>query len=396
MIQLTFAFLILFSTAVMAGDKGGNGGDGILCSSSVLFYDLFEAENVHGMTMNLPSIELSEKERLKSLFARIGKLNPTRELKYNGWLDSFYSEVVFTDNDLIDVPDTGDGQIPAGCELKQIIIQREPRFPNQKRYTIARRYWNMMDADSKVAAIAHEIILRDNLSTTNEDSINVRYFNGKMMEDGLPKNLKGYLELLELLNLGGGEVNGFPVLTRGLVFYNENSVKRAMTEKNILFDYRGGKASFTKGELAIVFYETGKLHALFDDLWISEKVKFEMPVGIILPETAGFIDIDFGIKKDASDPFGFRSFLAYVRRSSAIDNTNFCLEHPLIRTVGGDKNLCGVKQLEFHYNGNLRFIVTPEEGLEAFINGKWTTSTFEKMIYFSLDGSQAGEQPFKN
>jgi hypothetical protein len=263
------------------GDRGGNGGDGILChrngKDSVVFYDLFEAEHVHGMNLDLP-LEVEVLDKVKELINRIRLVDETRADLFDGWLETFYEETRFTDHDLVDVPDTSSGEFPMGCELKQVIIQKEPHFPGEKRYTISKYYWDLMDSNSKAAAIMHELILREAVTKqSQQNSINSRYFNGKVFENKF--SVRAYVELMELISFKSFfNAHGFKFYTdRELDFHDENQVKRAaLSGEQVARVFNNDY--LVSGD--IEFFENGSLKKITLELSSdSPSIKFAAPMG---------------------------------------------------------------------------------------------------------------------
>jgi hypothetical protein len=65
----------------------------------------------------------------------------------------------------------------------QLVIQKEPQFPEDKRYFIRKKIWTAMDADQQAAVILHELIYGLAMKLGHVDSVGTRYINEYMMSD---------------------------------------------------------------------------------------------------------------------------------------------------------------------------------------------------------------------
>ncbi|MFG1484598.1 hypothetical protein ABMA77_00930 [Halobacteriovorax sp. RZ-1] len=245
-VLLLFLFIIT-SRAVYAGHETGNGGDGVLCTKAdgktyVQFYDLYEAKAVYGLNIDLGAETLNVERKVELAINRLEDINPSRKKLYRNWFNSFYSETEFTLDNLIDVPDTIDGRIPASCSLEQVIVQRTPRFPGQKRYTIDKKLWDLMDNTSKASAILHELILREAVNISGHtNSISARYLNARLSTNSFSsQSLRDYVELIKSIDFRHFDAHGvtFSLFSwrngtrreNGLTFYNDFKLKSGYAE----------------------------------------------------------------------------------------------------------------------------------------------------------------------
>ena len=207
MMRTLLALVTLFCIRGHAAQERGNGGDVIVgCTSSerpaAQFYDLFEAEVRYGMRPRFAN-GANVEEKLEGLIARLDSMNPGRAARYRTWAAKFFAEAQFlTGIELVDIPDTGSGFIPSGCQLKQLVVQVEPRFPKQPRYTINRDYWDLLDLNNKAAVILHELILREASLAENghADSTATRYLNAIVHADLVKTfSLQEWIDVLRTL-----------------------------------------------------------------------------------------------------------------------------------------------------------------------------------------------------
>ncbi|MEK2646503.1 hypothetical protein [Bdellovibrio sp. BCCA] len=205
----------------------GNGGDVIVCPQSPLgnlMYDAYEAEVRYQFKLIFPDLEEPEwpdtgapnygdemsldfsLKIAKELVQRIETQDPVRAQRYFQWLAEFKNDTRFLPEvELFDIPDTGIGFIPPQCSLHQLIIQRTPKFPQDRRYMVALDYWQWMQPEQQAAAILHEIIYRDLAESkawtgTSEPA---RYFNALILSDAI-----GQMSHVEYLNITRRIFNG--------------------------------------------------------------------------------------------------------------------------------------------------------------------------------------------
>lgn len=234
----TTGVLALFLSAVcvqsaMAGIQKGNGGDVVVCGNGYpRLYDYYEAEQ----RWKLPVVYSSERTvdaKVRDLIGRIARLNPRRATVYTKWFESFYNETEFLAGvELIDIPDTGDGFIPSGCVLKQAAVQRQMRFPNEKRFTVQNDIFMAMDDDNKAGLILHELILREASEFRgHESSINARYFHAQIASRAIESmDLITYARLVLLL--------GFDIIDIEDTAMNISSCAKETLTEELLASFR--------------------------------------------------------------------------------------------------------------------------------------------------------------
>ncbi|MFV8259726.1 hypothetical protein ACNQKP_18100 [Bdellovibrio bacteriovorus] len=210
--------VILFHSVSFAGfgtdwaDRG-NGGDVIVCQKDgYTMYDIYEAEKRYGLKPQfltvIPAGEgdtVEEKWEMtvkvtQNLIDRLKDIDRARWEKYSQWLQTFEEESRFVGNaELFDVPDTGIGFIPPGCELKQLVIQRDPKFPHDRRYIIAMDHWWWLEPQDAAAAVMHELLYREVAALRPEvrTSEALRYFNALILSNKISELTPSeYLELI--------------------------------------------------------------------------------------------------------------------------------------------------------------------------------------------------------
>lgn len=211
--------VVLYSPAHAGTDwaERGNGGDVIVCQNGLhLMYDVYETEKRYNLKVQFPSVQTRAADRAgqaqkwsqitgvaQQLIDRLKVMDVKRWKTYSGWLQSFYDDSRFVDGaELLDVPDTGIGFIPKGCELKQLVIQHEPKFPFDRRYIISNDYWSRMSIEHAAAAVVHEILYRD--AITQKPGVNtsepIRYFHAMILSNEVSNMaMPDYQELLQMV-----------------------------------------------------------------------------------------------------------------------------------------------------------------------------------------------------
>ncbi len=216
-----FTLFLLLSTQVHAGGIGvgngltGNGGDAVICFDdqknikSAEFLDLFEARAVFGKTVSLGDKSLSVDQKIALVVTRMQQAhfsNLAADLLIHA--NTFLARSVFVNTDLSDIHDAGDLLFPSGCAEKQAIIRARTPDLNGKTFTIDRRLWDLMDNDSKTAAIMHEFFYARAIDLYKQDnSENARRLNAELLSVGPsePGSLIDWVYLFQSLQLGFSE-----------------------------------------------------------------------------------------------------------------------------------------------------------------------------------------------
>lgn len=175
-----------------AGIDVGNGGDAVVCRDasgkmSAEMLDVYEARTQRNTPLDLGASELSVEEKLELAFTRMDRLDADRAKLYREGAAQFTTEAVFLrEITLIDVPDSNHIVIPNNCTIEQIIVQKAPEFPEDKRFTVNKDIWNLLDNDNKVAAIIHEVVYREAIEEWRQtQSRRTRYFTGLILSNRL-------------------------------------------------------------------------------------------------------------------------------------------------------------------------------------------------------------------
>lgn len=193
------------------GNEIGNGGGILQCKTDdgktyVKFFDEFEAEFRYEYGIVPPKtnsndvkvIALAYLERLKShdpkLFATAA-----------GYLREFNNEALYLTHEyIITVPDVGFGVIPKNCSYIQLVIQKNPTYPNDERYWINFEHWKMLNSQQQAMVLVHEVLFRRAREVTSNmpSSEGLRHFVALIISQQISVITdEGYLKWKKLAGL---------------------------------------------------------------------------------------------------------------------------------------------------------------------------------------------------
>ncbi len=295
--------------ALQGGDYVGNGGDVIVCEnskvpspSSIELLDLFEARTIYGKKINMPK-HLSLDETLKILTDRLGYFDPYLSQFFKGNIDQFMSETVFVKGVVLtDIPDSKHIALAQNCRLEQIAIQRTPRFPGEKRYTISKNLWDQLDSLNQAALILHEVLYRQVLESNIEspdkiDSEAVRYLVHLLVSNSI--NELSFEEFYSLMvdhfGIHFSFWNGYVV--KNLKFDGDPNIPSryevSFFERENLYLPWGERIVMTNG--AKVHFEESKTHFVLD---IKDLKDSTIKISNWKISSATYLKVDYKKKTD--------------------------------------------------------------------------------------------------
>jgi hypothetical protein len=179
--------LALAAPAFAGGQEVGNGGDAVVCRdaggniTSAELLDFYEARVLRGIDRDLGDPSLSVDAKTGIVVKRLAPLSPVRVDVYTMWLKAFMDNAQFLSGvQLVEVPDSDHLAFPKDCKVEQLAIQKEPEFPEDKRYTVNKDIWDRLDNDSRAGLMLHEIIYREAIAAGAKDSVGARYLNSRL------------------------------------------------------------------------------------------------------------------------------------------------------------------------------------------------------------------------
>ncbi len=179
--------LVLFSTIVFSGERGGNGGGVHVCENNVELYDFYEARNprLHNLPVWKSIPEVSLEAYLEKALAHIQKDIPSISNRVKAQLNKILE--IPKDQLIINqgIPLILDADIPMtdeGCDYDQVANWNN-RF---ERVFFRKKYYDLMDNMNKAGLYIHETLYklsRDSAISHNSDKI--RKVVGKIFSDEL-------------------------------------------------------------------------------------------------------------------------------------------------------------------------------------------------------------------
>ena len=208
MFKTTFiaVFSFFVSLQAMAIGRVGNGGNIIVCLKPGIslcygrfgytgaFYDTYEAE-VRYKIKPLSMVEgaqdpVSAKEYALKLIQPLYNYDQDLANNLAHYISTFEADANFVAGmQLMPIPDTGISFIPYNSELRQLVVQREPISPLDRRYVISADLWALMTKADQAHAMLHEVIYRHALESSPSVSSSeyVRYFNALLISGEIQK-----------------------------------------------------------------------------------------------------------------------------------------------------------------------------------------------------------------
>lgn len=230
-----------------AAHENGNGGDVVYCShpdrptfeynQTIFLLDYIEGEKLRGLVFDGPRPDLAVaktrtlpelRQLVLDLFVeRISQFDLELADGYAQRLATFFDEALILEMDLSPVDDSLHVGLPPHCRVQQAAVQKEPFFPEDRRYLISGLVWpaeyvsepcqadfciplpdfltqniRIDKATFQAGLMIHEVILRRAIKLGQEDSVKVRYFNSTVMSKNFPTmDEAAWLELRRLTGL---------------------------------------------------------------------------------------------------------------------------------------------------------------------------------------------------
>lgn len=212
--------VLLLSVNVFAAKEVGNGGDVVVCKSptgqlSYELLDYYEARVMRGIEIDLnPYLAADEKTLVLSVIDRLFDLNPSRYRFYKKVFEEFYgSQQMISGVALVDIPDSQHVFLPTDCHIHQAIIQREPKYPEDKRFIIDGDLWSKLDVVTRTGLVLHELIYRETLLAGHEDSVAARYFHSYLAAGKLQGlDVNEYYSFLKMVGFPDFDYEGLNLL----------------------------------------------------------------------------------------------------------------------------------------------------------------------------------------
>ncbi len=197
--------MLIITSSVFAGERG-NGGDLVVCRNpdgtiiSAELLDYYEGRVMRRLPVK-EYPELSDEEFIDMMAKKINEMedyyNPfwitgAKDLLRNihlylqtGQSDS--EEILFTEEDLTDIPDSGELVIKKGCNIEQVAIWLKKTYPEDPIFILKANLLAHLSQRDLRGLVLHEILYML-LSQRNaerkcdmNDSVPVRYYHQKLL-----------------------------------------------------------------------------------------------------------------------------------------------------------------------------------------------------------------------
>ncbi len=267
---LIFLYILVISQVSLAGpDLIANGGDLVVCDSGNPFayklLDYYEREVFYpGTVYDFPNDDLGLEGKVIELVNRLALFEPGRASLYRSYLDSFLDQVLFVDGDLEDIEDSKHLVLPSGCKIKQFAIQlKEDKAISGKIYLIDKKLWDMVDLNTQMGLILHEIIYKSAIEKGHKDSIATRAFNSFILSQDFQSISKEEYDIfLQKNQLTQLEKHPGLLLDqdKNITFYDDKSIMIAEFKPGSYIELFGQKILISKKENSkIEFYLDGSI-----------------------------------------------------------------------------------------------------------------------------------------
>ena len=224
-----YALLLAFSPLCFAGQEVGNGGDAVVCRypngsiKSAELLDIYEARTLRGVENNT-SEKNSLEEQIQDLLERLSIISQRRANDYKTEAIRFVANSqILQDVELENIPDSEHVIVKKGCQIEQVAVQREPQFPEDKRYVINKEIWDHFDLINKASLIMHELLYKEALTYRHKNSQQVRYFNSLLLNDDFLTDFQQYTDkevasFYTLIGFQNAEFKKLGVYSKAFIF----------------------------------------------------------------------------------------------------------------------------------------------------------------------------------
>jgi hypothetical protein len=200
-----FILIILFGYffAEADGNRVGNGGNIIICkegnSERLTLLDLYESN----LELEVSVKGANEFEIAAHAFKNFAKFDHKISEQYLKALNHFPKEMELKEKiNITSSQDTKHIEIPTGCYLKQIAVRKNQPSIIEKRFMIARDYWQRLNSVDRAGLVVHEIIYDHLYKLGEEDSVKARkltaYMLSKNIKQDTPEKVREFVNSLKV------------------------------------------------------------------------------------------------------------------------------------------------------------------------------------------------------
>ncbi|MEQ1876695.1 MAG: hypothetical protein ABL958_08615 [Bdellovibrionia bacterium] len=281
LVLITIFILTAISFSARAGHEVGNGGDVVVCRApnrnvtSIELLDYYEARTLRKIYYSLGPKELSVEEKLELGIKRLESLSFMTAAKFRGKAKDFEKNAVFLSGIvLVDVPDSAHVAVPKGCGIEQIVVQKNPQFPEDKSYIVNKDLWDLLDTDNRAGLILHEVIYWDAKDSEHRNSIATRYFNSYLTADKFKNfSVRSYIDWLRVARFTYTYHRGMKIIVgywqnedqyelSEVEYHTPNLIKKARLPEAGGFPIKGLIVSYDYAQ-SVEFHDSGTVKTLY-------------------------------------------------------------------------------------------------------------------------------------
>ncbi len=169
---------IIFSLSLAAGNKVGNGGDGVSCNGndSIELLDFYENKKMRRFTLK----DIDHQDEMKiveDVIMSLKRLDTKLHKTFKKNLEVFPSRSVYLDNTVFEnVEDSNELGISKECKLIQLAIRKKDPLKAKEMFYFSKDAWIKLNSYHKAGLIIHEIVYEFFSHLGEIDSQKVRVF----------------------------------------------------------------------------------------------------------------------------------------------------------------------------------------------------------------------------
>jgi len=193
-----FGILLIAQTSFANGNRVGNGGDIITCSSQKpVLLDFYETSRLINEGSG------TYQEILKKLFTRLEEKHSGLGKQYLKRSESILPEIEWSEKPLKDIQDSEElVSLSKDCQMNQAAIRKTEKSPLTKSFLIQKKIWNSLSETQKAGLISHEIIYEHFSKLGEKNSRKARELNALLFSEDFEKTtgktLRKVLEKFEI------------------------------------------------------------------------------------------------------------------------------------------------------------------------------------------------------
>ncbi len=200
-------FLILLTIlqlSAYAGNKVGNGGDGVRCpkSANLTLLDFYENDRAKRFTIKYkdPDDEYAFAKKMLLEYERLDKRSAQKFMKV---FDSLRARSIFLKNTVLtNIEDSNQLGLGKGCTLVQLAIRKRDVLTGKDQFHFSKNDWELLDTFNKAGLLIHEVIYEYFKLLGESDSQKARVFTSYLFSEEMKKHsAKEYQAMVRSLKI---------------------------------------------------------------------------------------------------------------------------------------------------------------------------------------------------